>query len=153
MSFHYACPKYLLLTTDLLCKHRSYLCILTHMLILQSPLENVLRFLLLQKRTGIVKLGAGPRGIQISGVQVVCTCVSMCILGLGTRGRTRPKRKSGKFTDPSATASHCQDSDLQCGHRSPGELIDATAFPWGVSRCYSSKVGVWESQCPAHPKP
>lgn len=99
-----------------------------------------LLFLFLQKRTEVVKLSAGPRGIQINGVQVVCMCVSLCILGLGTRGRTRPKRKSGEFTDPSATASHCQDSDLQCGHRSPGELIDVTAFPWGLADVIHQKL-------------
>lgn len=65
-------------------------------------------------------------------MQVLSMYVYMCILGLGAQGRTRPERKSGMFTDSSETASHCQDSDLQCGHCSPGEVIDAIAFPWGL---------------------
>lgn len=71
---------------------------------------------------------------------------SMCILGMEAQGRRRPNRKSGMFTRPSEMASHCQDLDLQGGHRSPGLLTDADSNPVEVGRRYASKVRAWESQ-------
>lgn len=71
---------------------------------------------------------------------------SMCILGMEAQGRTRPNRKSGMFTRPSEMASHCQDLDLQGGHRSPGLPTDADSVPMEVGRRYASKVRALESQ-------
>lgn len=54
-------------------------------------------------------------------------------VGVEAQGRIRPRKKSGMLTNPSGTASHDEDPDLQCS-RSPGELIEADSIPVGAVR-------------------
>ena len=69
----------------------------------------------------------------------------------GGREQNKAKKKKNIWDVPniSGTASHCEDLDLQCGHRSSGKLINA--YSTRLEKTLESPLDCKEIQ-PVNPK-